>query len=83
VRAYLISLTPKDREFVVAHATYEVEAQEPCDRDFAERLGVTRQTILNRRRRLRSRGVPLYPFRNRGYQARSNPLQGELFPNLN
>ena len=79
MRASLTELSKKDLAFVVAHANYELESPEPRDGDLAERLGVTRQTILNRRRRLRSKGVPLYPFRGRGYQAKHDPRQGNLF----
>lgn len=79
MRASLTALSEKDLAFVAAHATYELESNEPHDSELAQRLGVTRQTILNRRRRLRSKGVPLYPFRGRGYQAKADPRQGNLF----
>ena len=72
-------LTHEEREFLMAHTSYELEASNPCDTELAQRLGVSRNTILNRRRRIRSKGVPLYPFRRRGYQEPVNPRQGNLF----
>lgn len=79
MRASLKELSEKELAFVAAHASYELEASDPHDSDLANRLGVTRQTILNRRRRLRSKGVPLLPFRGRGYQEKPDPRQGLLF----
>lgn len=79
MRASLTSISKKDLDFVTVHASYELETPEPTDGDLANRLGVTRQTIINRRNRLRSLGIPLYPFRGRGYHPKHDPNQRLLF----
>ena len=75
MRAYLNRLSERDLAFVNAHAEFEGEPN-ACDKELARRLNVTRRTIINRRNRLRSKGVPLMPFRTRG---RDTSNQGLLF----
>lgn len=79
MRASLRALSKKDLAFVVAHEGFELESVDPCDSKLAERLGVTRQTIIARRRRIRLMGVPLFPFRGRGNRRPEDPNQGNLF----
>lgn len=66
MRDALAKLSKRDREFVLAHSTYGANASNPTDGDFAEALGVNRNTVINRRKRIQALGVPLYPFRGRG-----------------
>lgn len=79
MRADLSRLTPKERLFVLAHAQYEVESDTPTDEGLARLLGVTRKTVINRRKTIREKGVQLYPFNPRGFQMVTHTNQLPLF----
>lgn len=66
MREALAKLSKRDLAFVVAHSEYAANAKNPTDGDFAMILDVSRNTVMNRRKRIRSLGIPLYPFRGRG-----------------
>lgn len=79
MRASLSRLTDKERSFVLAHTRYEVETEWPTDEGLAKLLGVTRKTIINRRKSLREKGVELLPFNPRGFQIATHTNQLPLF----
>ena len=70
----LKSLTPRELAFVAAYAKLQAEAVNPCDEDLAVALNVCRKTIINRRNRIRAKGVPLFRFRDPGFDDRRKAL---------
>jgi len=79
MRADLEQLGEKDRQFVREHAGLRRIVAKPTDSILASRLGCTRRTIVNRRKRLRAKGVLIHRFTNRGFQVPIDPDQGYLF----
>lgn len=67
MREALSKLNERELKFVAAYAKLQAEAAAPCDDDLAIILGCTRKTIINRRNRVRAKGVPLMRFREPGW----------------
>lgn len=78
--AALRRLRPRDLEFVRAYASFQNENPGGRDRDLANVLGVTRRTIINRRKRLRDLGVLLYRFAPPGNDPAHKPMSRPRCP---
>ncbi len=64
----LKQLSYRDVKFLDEYCRYMADATNPRDADLAKRLGVTRDTILHRRRRIREAGFNLPPLAPRGFR---------------
>ena len=79
MRESLISLSAKDKEFVVEYARLAREHPKPNDSVLAAMLNTTARTIRRRRAKLRRSGIPLPPYRPAGFMEPYDPRQGYLF----
>ena len=68
-------LTPRDKAFIAVYESLQKSTPDACDSMLAFRLGVTRNTILNRRNALKAKGVTLKPFAKPGWRFKPEKLK--------
>lgn len=79
MRVELAKLPTHLLQFLEAHERFAATETRPTDRELAKRLGVTRDTIIHRRNRIRYFGIDLPPLGPRGFRKASNSQQLDLF----
>ena len=79
MRAYIENLPSRLRDFLEAHESYAIADDKPTDDGLAARLGVSRETIIARRKRIRQLGINLPSLAPRGFQPRANSNQLTFF----
>lgn len=79
MRACIENLPARLRDFLEAHESYAIADDKPTDGSLAAMLGVSRVTIIARRKRIRQLGIDLPSLSPRGFQHQIDRDQGYLF----